>query len=97
MNKILAICAGILLILMIISHFRAEYWENKANNLEKQNKLLNSSLERIKNAEVETNKTITALRKSSQINKNNLDWYRMPIPNDVLVELQKRHNRYRNH
>lgn len=93
--RYLIICAGILFIWGAISQYRVNSLQDEVQKLELNNKNLELQIGRARNAELEANKTIAALREAAEINQNNFDWYRQPVPADVLGELQKRHNRHR--
>lgn len=92
--KYFLICAGILFIWATINQFRVNALQNEVNKLEINNKTMQTQIGRMQNAEKEASKTIAALRKVSAADKKSLDWYRHPVPADVLAELQKRHNRH---
>lgn len=66
---------------------------DKINALESEKNALQTTIERYKNAQVESNRTIQELRKISQAKKSNMDWYNTPIPDEFIKLLQKRHNR----
>ena len=92
--KYLLICVGILFIWAVLNQFRVNLLQNEVKKLEINNQNLQTQIGRIQNAEKEASKTIAALRRAAEADKKNLDWYRQPVPVDVLVELQKRHNRH---
>ena len=69
--------------------------KKEITKLESEKTALTINIERYKNAEMEANKTISSLRKSANSSKESLDWYNTPVPNNVLVRLQERHNRNR--
>ena len=69
--------------------------KKEITTLESEKKALTINIERYKNAEVEANKTIKSLRKSSKSSPNCLDWSRTPVCVESINELQKRHNRNR--
>ena len=69
--------------------------KKEITTLESEKTVLFQNIERYKNAEMEANKTISSLRKSASSSKESLDWYNTPVPNNVLVRLQERHNRNR--
>ena len=69
--------------------------KNKITSLEAEKNALELTVRRVKNAEVEANKTIKSLRKSAESNPNCLDWSRTPVCVESINELQKRHNRNR--
>lgn len=92
--KYILICAGILFIWAVLNQFRINLLQNEVKKLEINNQNLQIQIGRMQNAEKESSKTISALRKAAEADKKNLDWYRQPVPADVLAELQKRHNRH---
>ena len=69
--------------------------KNKITSLEAEKNVLELTVRRVKNAEVEANKTISSLRKSANSSKESLDWYNTRLPDDMLNVLQERHNRNR--
>lgn len=92
--KYLLIYAVILFIWAVFNQFRVNLLQAEAKKLEINNQNLQIQIGRMKNAEKEASTTIAALRKAAEADKKNLDWYRQPVPADVLTELQKRHNRH---
>jgi hypothetical protein len=69
--------------------------KKEITTLESEKTALTINIERYKNAEMEANKTISSLRKSANSSKESLDWYNTPVPNNVLIRMQERHNRNR--
>ena len=69
--------------------------KNKITSLEAEKNALELTVRRVKNAEVEANKTIKSLRKSAESNQSCLDWSHTPVCVESINELQKRHNRNR--
>ena len=69
--------------------------EKDKTSLESEKTALMTTIERYKNAQVESNKTIKKLREISKTNKESSDWYDNSIPDDYIKFLQERHNRSR--
>lgn len=79
----------------VIQSYRLDNAQKSISSLESEKTALTINIERYKNAEMEANKTIKSLRKSSQSSPNCLDWARTPVCVDMLNVLQERHNRNR--
>ena len=89
----LVITAIILTVACYFLYSRVITLEKIKTTLETEKITLETTIERYKNAEVEASKTINELRKISQTNENNRNWYNQPIPLEFIDLLQKRHNR----
>lgn len=79
-----------LILFILYQNYKISSLKKVVDNLEATNINLTETLERAKNAEMEANKRIAALRKSAEASKDNFDWFRARIPDDILVQLRKK-------
>lgn len=93
--KYLAVTCVFLALCVVILFNMYKDSRNEINTLKNEKKALITSIEEMRNAEMEANRTIKRLREAALSGKDNMDWYAGIIPYDVLSVLQERHNRHR--
>lgn len=91
--KYIIILAVILGLGWYLTFNRLSVANDKINTLESEKNTLETTIERYKNAQVESSITIKKLRDQIRNNKENTDWYNTPVPVELLNVLQERHNR----
>ena len=93
--KYLAIACGILALVCVLIFKGYVNRGKEITALENDKDKLINTIKEYQNAEMEANKSIKQLRETLKSNQANMDWYRQPLPVDVLNVLQERHNRNR--
>ena len=93
--KYLAVTCFFLAVCVVILFNMYKDSRNEINTLKNEKKALITSIEEMRNAEVEANKTIKRLREAALSGKDSMDWYNDTVPLNVLSVMQERHNRRR--